>query len=138
MAVENLTKAQKKMKSWYDRRAEPRVFSPGDQVLALLPIAGSPFLAKNAGPYTVVRQVSDLNYLVSTPDRRRNTQLCHINLLKPYYSRSPVSGAAETGDQVKLVTLAAVARCLASLPTWWQRVVMRMWLAQTTVCFSLG
>ncbi|KAG1933868.1 gag-pol fusion protein [Pimephales promelas] len=109
MAVENLTKAQKKMKSWYDRRAEQRVFSPGDQVLALLPIAGSPFLAKFTGPYTVIRQVSDLNYLVSTPDRRRNTQLCHINLLKPYYSRSPVSGAAETGDQVKSVALAAVA-----------------------------
>uniref|UniRef100_A0A8C1RHP2 Gypsy retrotransposon integrase-like protein 1 n=1 Tax=Cyprinus carpio TaxID=7962 RepID=A0A8C1RHP2_CYPCA len=109
MAVENLTKAQKKMKSWYDRRAEPRIFSLGDQVLALLPIAGSPFLAKYAGPYTVVRQVSDLNYLVSTPDRRRTTQLCHINLLKPYYSRSPVSGAAETGDQVKSVALAAVA-----------------------------
>ncbi len=34
MATVNLTKAQQKMKGWYDRRAEPRVFSPGDQVLA--------------------------------------------------------------------------------------------------------
>ncbi|XP_042631739.1 uncharacterized protein LOC122148634 [Cyprinus carpio] len=31
MATNNLTKAQQKIKSWYDRRAEPRVFSPGDQ-----------------------------------------------------------------------------------------------------------
>jgi len=55
MATDNLTKAQQKMKSWYDRWAEPKVFSPGDQVLALLPIANSPFLAKYIGPYRVVR-----------------------------------------------------------------------------------
>jgi len=58
MATDNLTKAQQKMKSWYDRWAEPKVFSPGDQVLALLPIANSPFLAKYIGPYRVVWQVS--------------------------------------------------------------------------------
>lgn len=27
-------------------------------------------------------------YLIATPDRRKSTQLCHINLLKPYYCRS--------------------------------------------------
>lgn len=26
--------------------------------------------------------------MLSTPERRRSTQLCHINLLKPYYSTS--------------------------------------------------
>lgn len=108
MATGNLTKAQQKMKGWYDRRAEPRVFSPGDQVLALLPIANSPFLAKYTGPYRVVRQVSDLNYLLSTPNRRRSTQLCHINLLKSYYTRLSVSGAAESGDLIMPVSLAAV------------------------------
>ena len=57
----------------------------GDQVLALLPIAGSPFQAKHSGPYTVVRQCSDENYKLATPDRRKKHQLCHINLLKAYY-----------------------------------------------------
>lgn len=32
-------------------------------------------------------EVSDLNYLVSTPDRRKTRQLCRINMLKPYHNR---------------------------------------------------
>lgn len=80
------------MKSLYDRRAERRKFSPGDQILALLRLVGSPFQAKYSGPYTVTRKVSELNYLISTPDRKKSVQLCHINLLKPYFARSPVSG----------------------------------------------
>ena len=65
-----------------------RAFSPGDEVFALLPIRGSPFEAKYLGPYTVNRQVSDTNYVASTPERRRKTQLYHVNLLKPYFSSS--------------------------------------------------
>ncbi|KAL2080855.1 hypothetical protein ACEWY4_022708 [Coilia grayii] len=103
MAMKNLTRAQQKMKSWYDRRAEPRVFSPGDQVLALLPIIGSPFLAKFSGPYTVVRQVSELNYLISTPERKKSSQLCHVNLLKPYF---PQFSVLEPVDVVKPVGVA--------------------------------
>ena len=37
--------------------------------------------------YIVKEKVSDLNYIVSTPDRRKNNQLCHINLLKSYVNR---------------------------------------------------
>lgn len=70
----------------FDRRAEKRVFSPRDQVLALLPLVGSPFQAKFAGPYVILKRVSDQNYMIYTPDRRRKSQLCHVNLLKPYYS----------------------------------------------------
>ena len=62
------------------------MFSPGDQVLALLPIVTSPFQAKFSGPHTVVKQISEQNYIISTPKRRKPTQLCHVNLLKPYYS----------------------------------------------------
>ena len=87
LAKQNLEKSQGRMKQLYDRRSERRQFGEGDQVLALLPIVGSPFQAKFMGPYTVERQLSELNYLISTPDRRKRNQLCHINLLKPYYGR---------------------------------------------------
>lgn len=87
MAKENLLNKQKKMKRLFDRNTESRVFCPGDQVLALLPLPTSPFCAKFLGPYTVVRQVSEQNYLISTPERKRHSQLCHVNLLKPFYSR---------------------------------------------------
>ncbi len=77
--------SQVRMKQLFDRRAEVRVFQPGDQVLALVPVVGSPFQAKFVGPYTVLRQVSDLNYLIETPERRKKTGVCHVNLLKPYF-----------------------------------------------------
>lgn len=88
MAKKHLKSSQTRMKSLYDRRSEKRQFMPGDQVLALLPVEGSPFQAQYSGPFVVMKQVTDLNYLIATPDRRKSTQLCHINLLKPYYSRS--------------------------------------------------
>jgi transposase InsO family protein len=92
LAKEKLAGAQHKMKRLYDRISEQRTFSPGDQVLALLPLVGSPFQAKFTGPHTVVKKVSDQNYLIATPLRRKPNQLCHINLLKTYYDRvsSPV------------------------------------------------
>ncbi|KAG1926323.1 thy-1 membrane glycoprotein [Pimephales promelas] len=87
-ARQKLEKTQKKMKCWFDRKSEIRIFSAGDQVLALLPLPDSPFCAKFLGPYTVLRKVSDQNYIISTPERRKPTQLCHVNLLKPFYSRN--------------------------------------------------
>ena len=37
--------------------------------------------------YIFKEKVSDLNYIVSTLDRRKNTQLCHINMLKSYVNK---------------------------------------------------
>ena len=109
LAKEKMECAQGKMKKLYDRRTEQRVFSPGDRVLALLPITGSPFQAKFKGPYTVVKKISDLNYLISTPQRRKSTQLCHVNLLKPYHAR-----ASESPEDVHAACLATRASVITS------------------------
>ncbi|XP_062373894.1 uncharacterized protein LOC134062039 [Sardina pilchardus] len=92
VARENLEKAQGKMKMYYDRRSVQREFQTGDRVLALSPVAGSPFQAKFDGPYEVLRRVSNENYVISTPNRRKPTQLCHVNLLKAHYERENVEG----------------------------------------------
>ena len=84
MARENLVSLQKVIKRRFDRGAGLRCFSPGDQVLALLPQIDTPIKAKFQGPFTVVRQSGDCDYIVATPERR-STQRCHTNLLKPYY-----------------------------------------------------
>lgn len=55
------------MKHLYDQGAETRQFCEGDQVLAFLPIVGSPLQAKFVGPHTVVRKLSEQNYLNATP-----------------------------------------------------------------------
>ncbi len=77
---EKLGKTQEKIKCWFD--------SPGDQVLALFALPDSPFCAKFSGPYTVLRKVSDHNYILYTPERRKHSQLCHVNLLNLFYART--------------------------------------------------
>ena len=75
------------MKLHYDENALDRNFEPGDKVLALLPIPGKPLQARYYGPYTVDKKLNDINYIVNTPGRRKDKQLCHINMLKKYIDR---------------------------------------------------
>ena len=78
LAQNNLRSVQSKMKESYDKYTQSRSFQAGDQVLALLPVFGKPLQVRYFGPYIVKEKISDLNYIVSTPDRRKNTQICHI------------------------------------------------------------
>ena len=87
IAKRNLQESQSKMKVWYDRKAKSRCFEPGERVLVLFPVVGNPLQAKYSGPYKVVKKISDTNYLVKTPDRRKETQVCHINMLKAYHEK---------------------------------------------------
>ncbi len=65
LANEKLELSQEKIKSWYDRSAERCTFSPGYQVLALIPVISSPYKVKFAGPYGILKKVSDQNYIIS-------------------------------------------------------------------------
>ncbi|XP_063061560.1 uncharacterized protein LOC134454470 isoform X2 [Engraulis encrasicolus] len=87
LAMEQLRKSQRKMKQVYDRKTELRSFKTGDLVMVLLPVVSSPFQARYAGPYKILRCYRNDNYVVATPDRKRRTQRCHANLLKLYHSR---------------------------------------------------
>ena len=87
LARVNLVSAQKSMKARCDQGTVDRKFEPGQKVLALLPVPGSPLQAKFFGPYVIAKKLSDLNYVVTTPDRRKETQLGHVNMLKPYVDR---------------------------------------------------
>ena len=75
------------MKVWYDRKTKSRCFELGDRVLVLFPVEGNSLQAKCSGPYKVVKKISDTNYLVRTPGRRKETQVCHINMLKAYHKK---------------------------------------------------
>ena len=55
--------------------------------MVLFPVVGNPLQAKYSGPYKVVKKISDTNYLVKTPDRCKETQVCHINMLKAYHEK---------------------------------------------------
>ena len=43
--------------------------------------------ARYFGPYTVEKKVSDLIYVINTPGRPKQTQMCHVNMLKEYIDR---------------------------------------------------
>ena len=88
LASENLKQGQRKMKTWYDQKAQTRVFEPGEKVLILFPVSGSPLQARYHGPYEIEAKVNDLNYVVKTPGRRKSNQLCHINMIKKYHDRA--------------------------------------------------
>jgi len=95
LAQQNLKSSQDKMKLWYDQKARTRSFQPGDQVLVLLPLHGQPLQARYCGPYTVEQKVSEVDYVIKTPDRRKEKRLCHVNMLKPYHSREQNSLAVQ-------------------------------------------
>ena len=85
MAKRSLQESQNKMKVWYDRKAKSTCFEPEDRVLVLFFVVGNPLQAKYSGPYEVVKEINDTNYLVKTPGRRNEIQVCHINMLKAYH-----------------------------------------------------
>ena len=101
VAMDNLKQSQADMKTWYDRKATERDFQVGDRVLAMLPIPGSPLKARFYGPYTITRKVGDLDYEIRTPGRRKQKQLCHVNMLKPYHDRGISGGGVPVAASSK-------------------------------------
>ncbi|XP_068208700.1 uncharacterized protein [Palaemon carinicauda] len=86
-AQNNLTTSQTKVKTHYDRKSQVRNFEAGEQVLVLLPIPGQ-FRAQFVGPAVVKKKLNYVDYLVEIPGRRKKYQLCHINIMKKYFSRA--------------------------------------------------
>ena len=99
-AKENLQNAQAKMKALFDTKTQERSFEPGQKVLVFLPLQTDPLKAKYYGPYKVLRKTSPVNYLIETPDRRKKTRLCHLNMMKAYYDRDE----DEQMDQLPILT----------------------------------
>ena len=90
LARKNLKSAQKCMKDKYEKISVQRSFQSGDKVLAFLPVPGTPLQARYFGPYVIDKKENELNYVIVMPDRRKQKQLCHVNMLKPYHERTKV------------------------------------------------
>lgn len=83
----HLSSVQSKMKAHFDKKSVTCHFEIGAKVVVLLPVPGSALQAKFFGPYTVDKKLSETDYEICTPDRRRQTRVCHINMMKPYILR---------------------------------------------------
>ena len=97
LAQESLSWARKRH---FDRSAIPRHFQVGDEVLAFLPIPGSALAAKFSGPYKIRECISDTDYVINTPERRRKTCMCHVNMLKRYHTRENAKTDQEKSEVV--------------------------------------
>ena len=82
IARENLVKAQKKQKSYYDESARPQALEAGDKVLVLVPAKRSKLQLEWAGPYSITKQVTPVDDKVEMPGRRKTRRIYHVNLLK--------------------------------------------------------
>ena len=92
---ENLENAQRKQKQWYDQNAREREFQEGEQVLVLLPTSHDKLLARWQGPYTVLKRVGKVDYLVDMHDRRKRKKVLHVNLLRKWHEAQPRSYFSE-------------------------------------------
>jgi hypothetical protein len=86
LAKEALSSSQRSMKRHYDNQAVSRPLQPGDQVLVLLPVQGSSLSARFSGPYFIENKLSDTDHVLQTPDRKRQSRVCHTNMLKAYHT----------------------------------------------------
>ena len=55
-----------------DRKSQNSVFKSGN-------------LARYHGPYKVLKGVGNLDSVIETPDRRKSTQMYHVNMVKQYF-----------------------------------------------------
>ncbi len=75
---ENMAKAQKEQKRWYDRNARERSFQTGDQVLVLLPTSSNKLTSQWYGPYPVTKKASNVTYEVDMLDKRKRMRIFHV------------------------------------------------------------
>ena len=74
---------------------------------------GNALSSKFCGPYIVAQKLTPLNYIVHTPDRRKDTQLVHVNLMKSYLSREPEE---DSQTPVPVTNVYAVRKESGTLP----------------------
>ena len=85
---ENLGRAAQKAKRYYDSKSKAAAFKPGDSVWVYNPRrfqGRSPKWQRcYAGPFTVVKQINDVNFVVRKSPKSP-PQVIHIGKLKPYF-----------------------------------------------------
>ncbi len=84
LAHQELQRAQKKQKTWYDKKARKRTLQAGDKVLLLLPTDHNKLTMAWKGPFEVLKRVTDVDYVIQMAGKQKNF---HVNMLKKYVER---------------------------------------------------
>ena len=82
-ARENLSQAQERMKTDYDKVSSVRELKPGDWALILIPTCANKLMASCRGPHNVLRQMENNNYELQIGRRKA---IMHINSLRKFHT----------------------------------------------------
>ena len=85
LAGQELAKASKRHKKYYDTRTKDRKFEIGDKVLMLLPTDKNKLKLQWKGPFDVIKKVAKHDYRIDVNGKEKTF---HANLLKKYVSRN--------------------------------------------------
>nr|XP_027217520.1 uncharacterized protein LOC113810035 [Penaeus vannamei] len=99
IAAQNAEISSSKFKSYFDLKSQDRKFSPGEEVLVLLPDNQNKLLMSWSGPYTVLECRNKVNYLI---DEGGKQKLLHANLLKKYHRRATSSQPNVMDEESKI------------------------------------
>ena len=95
IAKEHLTRAQKKQKHYFDRKAQQRLLEPGQHVLLLLPKKHNKLELTWRGPYKVLERLNDVDYRINMGHK---SKVFHINLMKEYKTRENFTNLITSED----------------------------------------
>ncbi|KAG8174632.1 hypothetical protein JTE90_013439 [Oedothorax gibbosus] len=87
LAISKMEECQQKNKTWYDKRAVKREFRIGDLVLIFATLKSNKLSPHWTGPGTILRKLSETNYVVQLPGEKATSKVYHVNMPKPYYKR---------------------------------------------------
>ncbi|KAG8192403.1 hypothetical protein JTE90_017938 [Oedothorax gibbosus] len=87
LTISKMEECQQKNKTWYDKRAVKREFRIGDLVLIFATFKCTKLSPHWTGPGTILRKLSETNYVVQLPGEKATAKVYHVNMLKPYYKR---------------------------------------------------
>ncbi|XP_022095014.1 uncharacterized protein LOC110981615 [Acanthaster planci] len=94
MAQEELAKASKRYRKYYNAKSSDRRFKVGDKVLLLRPTDHNKLLLQWAGPFPVLKQVAKHDYVIEVAGKEKTY---HANLLKLYVDRGNENSVTAMG-----------------------------------------
>jgi len=104
LAKKNIEWAQAKQREQYNQQREAQEFGIGQLVLVSVPAVKKgrvrKLTSKWRGPYIVLGRRGGNNYFVRAKDNEKDTQVIHVERMKPYFSPKEPEGELEVEEIV--------------------------------------
>ena len=93
-------KQQERNERLYNRKSKPLKLKVGDLVLVLANVDGKPLNMKFTGPHKILKQTSEVDYLVEFKGTRKEHRNLHVNMLRKYFVRNEFVNVVQVVDHL--------------------------------------